>query len=185
MKTAIVLAAMCVGLAAAQDRLAETLRKGIAAEESQKDQAAAMESYKSVIAQFDEGRKTAATALFRMAECYRKQHKDAEAKAAYQRLTEQFADQAKLAGQARKALASNYPAPSPEAGREEARNRYRTALLEQIKAAKQNLDYVNMQLKLGAISELDLYSPQSALLKAERELLAFDMDSAPRAAGKK
>src|SRR5690242_13353385 len=75
----IVLMTIAAAVSPAQDHLAESLRKGVVEEESRHNLNAAIQQYQSVVAQFDEARATAATALFRMAECYRKQGKDAEA----------------------------------------------------------------------------------------------------------
>jgi len=85
----------------AQDKIAEALRKGVVEEDANKNLAAAIQDYQSVVSQYDEARKVAATALFRLAECYRKQGKTAEANAAYARVVKEFADQANLAEQSR------------------------------------------------------------------------------------
>ena len=74
----------------AQDRMAVALRKGIVEEETNRDLNAAIRSYQAVLAQYDEDRKSAATALFRIAECYRKQGNRKEAIAAYSRVLPGF-----------------------------------------------------------------------------------------------
>ena len=57
---------------AAQDGMSEDFRRGIVEEEANRNPVAAIQNYQAAIARFDEARQTAATALFRMAECYRK-----------------------------------------------------------------------------------------------------------------
>jgi hypothetical protein len=47
------------------------LQKGLFEEEANHDLAAAMQAYQSVIERMDKDRKLAATAIFRLGECYR------------------------------------------------------------------------------------------------------------------
>ena len=104
MKTTLALALLVIapGFCAAQDRMAETLRKGVIEEDTNGNLNAAIQSYQAVLAQYGEDRKSAATAVFRLAECYRKQGKSKEAIAAYSRVVRDFADQTKLAEPSRK-----------------------------------------------------------------------------------
>jgi tetratricopeptide (TPR) repeat protein len=103
--------AMLVGaaaLAGAQDRLADQLKKGIVQEEASQNPEKAIQAYKAVVAQFDEERKVAATALYRLGECYRKAGMRAEAQAAYQRVVREFSDQAALADPSRRQLMGTF-----------------------------------------------------------------------------
>ena len=113
MKLTLALMALFVlsGAQGAQDPLAETLRKGVVQEETNQNLDAAIQAYQSVLTQFGEERKTAATALFRLAECYRKQGKNDPAIAAYKRVVEEFADQTKLAEQSRTVFAQTFKRP--------------------------------------------------------------------------
>src|ERR1017187_7533731 len=106
MRTTLALALflLAAGLCVAQDKMAEALRKGIVEEETNRNLNGAIQSYQSVLAQFDEDRKSAATALFRIAECYRKLGKNDQAAAAYTRVVQDFADQTRLAEQSRSHL---------------------------------------------------------------------------------
>ena len=61
-------------------------------------------------------RETAATALFRVAECYRKQGDRQRAIAAYQRVMQEFGEQSKLVARSQNAL-TKYQAPADESGR--------------------------------------------------------------------
>jgi tetratricopeptide (TPR) repeat protein len=103
--------AMIVGaaaLAGAQDRLADQLKKGIVQEEASQNPEKAIQAYKAIVAQFDEERKVAATALYRLAECYRKAGMRAEAQAAYQRVVREFSDQTALADPSRRQLMDTF-----------------------------------------------------------------------------
>jgi tetratricopeptide (TPR) repeat protein len=186
MKLALTMLVLSAGWVAAQDRMADTLRKAVVEEESQHNLAAAVQDYQAVVAQFDEGRKTAATALFRLAECYRQQGKKDQAIAAYQRVVQEFADQSKLAEQSRTVLASSYKiAPkavagrAEEASRAEAQQRYRALLLQEINVANDELKRVQNMVALGVISPNDTASALQQKLKLERELAAFDMGIMP------
>ena len=107
-------------LAGAQDRLADQLRKGIVQEEASQNVEKAIQAYQAIVAQFDEDRKTAATALFRLAECYRKTGKREQAVAAYQRVVREFADQAALVESSRRQLTETFGLREPRADRESA-----------------------------------------------------------------
>jgi tetratricopeptide (TPR) repeat protein len=103
--------AMIVGaaaLAGAQDRLADQLKKGIVQEETSQNPEKAIQAYRAVVAQFDEDRKVAATALYRLGECYRKAGLRAEAQAAYQRVVREFSDQAAVADPSRRQLMDTF-----------------------------------------------------------------------------
>ncbi len=108
MRTALVfmiLAAAAVP-ASAQERLADQLRKGVVEEEVNQNVDKAIQAYQAIVARYDEDRKTAGSALYRLAECYRKAGKREQAIAAYQRVTREFADQVALAEPSRRQLAS-------------------------------------------------------------------------------
>jgi len=85
-----------VHVACAADNVNEALQKGLLEEEPNRNLDAAIQAYQSVINQFDNQRKIAATAVFRLGECYRKLGKTNEAVAQYQRVVQDFADQAAL-----------------------------------------------------------------------------------------
>ena len=121
--------------------MAEALRKGIVEEDANRNLAAAIQSYQSVLAQYDEDRKSAGTALFRLAECYRKQGKNDQAAAAYKRVVQEFADQTKLAEQSRSHLPKGQQTGGADsAGVAEARRRVRGVLEERLKNAEDDLE---------------------------------------------
>src|SRR5882762_3462244 len=92
----VVIGSACEGAAATND-LAATLQKGLFEEEANHNYSAAIAAYESVVSRFDDNRKLAATAIFRIGEIYRKQGKTNEASAQYQRVLNEFADQSALA----------------------------------------------------------------------------------------
>ncbi len=180
---------------AAQPRLDETLRKAVVEQDSEHNLAAAVADYQSIVAQFDEQRKTAATALFRLGECYRQQGKKDQAIVAYRRVIQEFADQTKLAEQSRAVLQTTYqihPETSvqqnPEEGtvlreearQQEARERYRRALLEQIKIADANLSRMQRLVDLGTLGEESLMDARNQILNLQRQLAAFDLGVIPK-----
>lgn len=184
---------LSAGWMAAQDRMADNLRKGIVEEESQHNLTAAVTDYQKVVAQFDEGRKTAATALFRLAESQRQLHHDDQARGAYERVVREFADQRQLAEQSRAALRSAYEEAMPLTGggpdqrdldiaakQEEARQRYRTALQQQIQLAQGNLERVLHLVDLGSVGQEATNDARMQILELERDLAAFDMGVMPK-----
>jgi ankyrin repeat protein len=86
-----------VNCSASTNDLATALQKGLFEEEANRNFPAAIEAYQGVINRFDEDRKLAATAIFRVGEIYRKQGKTNEANAQYERVAREFSDQSTLA----------------------------------------------------------------------------------------
>lgn len=81
---------------AATNDVSSLLQKGLFEEEANRNLDAAIQAYQSVILQTDKDRKFAATAVFRLGECFRKQGKASEATAQYQRILREFPDQQEL-----------------------------------------------------------------------------------------
>ncbi len=103
--------AMIVGaaaLAGAQARPAEQLKKAIVQEETGQSPEKAIQAYQAIVAQYDEDRKVAATALYRLAESYRKAGMRTEAQAAYQRVVREFSDQTAFADPSRRQLVGTF-----------------------------------------------------------------------------
>jgi tetratricopeptide (TPR) repeat protein len=197
-KTLFAILLACAATGFAQDRMADTLRNGILEEDSKQNTAAAIQQYHAVLTQYAEVRQTAATALFRTAECYRKQGNRTQAIAAYQRVLSEFADQTKLAAQSRTMLASTYkvtPAAQPNAGSqsdeakflalvaaqqqqhnkiEEARARYRATIEEEMAFTQKQLDQVKSLQGTSTYADLE-----EKLIRLKRDLAAFDAGMAP------
>jgi len=84
--------------------LGQLLQQAIFQEEADHNVEAAAQSYEALINRFDADRKNAATAVFRLGECYRKLGKPEEAKAQYQRIMREFGDQPDLVKLSREQL---------------------------------------------------------------------------------
>ena len=92
MKTTILAILLTLTSAFAQEPtpIEKKLQQALFAEEGKRDLDKAIEAYNAVITDYDEQRKFAATAIFRLAECYRKKDQKEQAIAAYQRLLKEF-----------------------------------------------------------------------------------------------
>jgi tetratricopeptide (TPR) repeat protein len=180
----IVLTASLVG---AQDRLADQLRKALVEEESYQNLNKAIQAYQSILAQFDEERRTAATALFHLAECYRKLGKNDLAAAAYQRVVREFPDQTKLADASRNYLPKNLLAgqDAREAADRrlvaEARQRYRVLLEQEIKLVEAQIESMQKRVEIGGVSPMgpEMSALKKELLELQRTLAAFDAGAMP------
>ena len=195
MKTTLVLAFLMLstGLAGAQDKMAEQLRQGIVEEEANQNLDKAIQMYQAILAQYDQGRPTAATALFHLAECYRKQGKKDQAIAAYKRLVQEFPDQNKLASASRGHLSKTYGVSqtqptslSPTIVQDQrkyidARVRYRALLLEEIQLLEQQLDSYKEKVHIGILSPVgpEMTALKRDILDLKRTLAAFDAGAMP------
>jgi len=103
---------LCIGIfllaavfARAQtNSLANLLQQGLFEEQASRNYEAAIADYQNLAAQFDKDRQLAATAVFRLGECYRALGRTNEAIVQYQRILHDFADQQTLAGLSRQDL---------------------------------------------------------------------------------
>jgi len=195
MKSIRVLAVLLlvVSLAGAQDKLSELLRKGIVEEEAEQNLDKAVQTFQAILTQFDQGRATAATALFHLAECYRKQGKKDQAIAAYRRITKEFADQDRLASASRSHLSKTYGlgqepfvTVSPKIVEEQrrysdARQLYRALLLEEIDLLEQQLSSYEKKVNAGIISSggPEMTGLRRDILELKRTLAAFDAGAMP------
>jgi tetratricopeptide (TPR) repeat protein len=117
-----VFALMPLGLRATTNDLTSALQKGLFEEEANRNLDAAISNYQSLAAQFDQDRQIAATAIFRLGECYRKLGQTNDAVVQYQRILREFSDQQTLATLSRQNLtglettpqASSTPATTDE-----------------------------------------------------------------------
>jgi ankyrin repeat protein len=90
------------------------LQKGLFEEEANHNLTAAIEEYQAVITRFDQDRKIAGTAIFRLGECYRKQRNTNEANAQFQRIVREFPDQTELVALSRTYLLASGRAAAPD-----------------------------------------------------------------------
>jgi ankyrin repeat protein len=84
-----------VGLAATND-VATLVQRGLFEEEANHQLEAAIRDYQGAIDGFDHDRQLAATAIFRLGECYRKLGRTNEANIQYERIVREFAEQTQL-----------------------------------------------------------------------------------------
>jgi ankyrin repeat protein len=84
--------------------LSAALRQGLFEEEANRNLDAAVSNYQALATQFDQDRQIAATAIFRLGECYRKLGQTNEAIVQYERIVREFADQQTLATLSRQDL---------------------------------------------------------------------------------
>jgi tetratricopeptide (TPR) repeat protein len=200
-RTVIAIMLACTATGLAQEHMADTLRNGILEEDSKQRPAAAIQQYQAVMTQFAEARQTAATALFRMAECFRKQGNKSQAIASYQRLLKDFADQTKLAAQSRTVLATTYsvaPTGSPDTGNQsdkakfdklmegenqavakynDARARYRATIEEEMALDQRQLSFYTDQAATHGFAEGSnpvITALEEKIVHLKRDLAAFD-----------
>lgn len=186
MKTGWTLVMIGLGLSAmAQDRMAESLRKGVVEEESQHNLDAAIQNYQVTLSQYDEARGIAATALFRMADSYRKEGKSEQAISAYKRLVQEFADQRTLADQSRSILSDTYHVPAQTLASNQtqdlAREEYKASLLQQLQRMKQTLARYRVLQSQGVIASADVDKAEMALLDLQKQLAALEGSLQPPA----
>ncbi len=160
-----------------RDPLGEALRQAIVEEEVNHNLDAAIRGYQSILAQFQDQRGTAATALFRVAECYRKQGKTAEAAAAYRRLIAEFPEQQSLVEKSRRRI----PAPD-RADTNAADAEVQRILEEKYQLAIQQLAQVKKRVELGTSSDTEVRDAQIAVLGAQIETLTHRAAAAKGAA---
>src|ERR1039458_5711748 len=122
--TCLLLAALCLlapPARAATNDVTTALQRGLVEEEANQNLGAAIQAYQTVANQFDKDRKLAATAIFRLGECYRKQGNTNDAAIQYERILREFSDQPTLVTLSRQSLAgmgSALPAPGQAATRQ-------------------------------------------------------------------
>ncbi len=73
--------------------LTALLQQGLLEEQANQNLDAAITDYQALATQFDKARKVAATAVFRIGECYRMQGRTNEAAAQQERVLHDFSDQ--------------------------------------------------------------------------------------------
>ncbi|MGA2869118.1 MAG: ankyrin repeat domain-containing protein, partial [Verrucomicrobiota bacterium] len=104
-KLCLLVCILAATLARAQTNdLTSLLQQGLMEEQANRNLDAAITDYQALAMQFDRNRQIAATAIFRLGECYRMQGKTNEAAAQYQRILNDFSDQQTLATMSREDL---------------------------------------------------------------------------------
>ncbi|MDR3458658.1 MAG: ankyrin repeat domain-containing protein [Verrucomicrobiae bacterium] len=108
MKTKLCIGIMLLAatlLPAQTNNLTALLQQGLFEEQASRNLDAAIADYSTLAAQFDKDRQLAATAVFRLGECYRAQGRTNEAAVQYGRILRDFSDQSTLATLSRQDLA--------------------------------------------------------------------------------
>jgi tetratricopeptide (TPR) repeat protein len=176
----LLLAALAVPVSptpAATNDLTTAIQRGLFEEEANQNLGAAIQAYQSVAAQFDKDRKLAATAIFRLGECYRKQGNTNEAAAQYERVLHEFSDQPTLVTLSRQNLAGLGSAPAAPAApvlSDAARQEQKRLLEEEIKLVQKQLDSQQKQVQAGIIPSDAIVPTERELLKLKRQLAALD-----------
>jgi tetratricopeptide (TPR) repeat protein len=147
-------------LAGAQGPPAEQLKKAVVQEETGQSPEKAIEAYRAIVAQYDEDRRVAATALYRLAETCRKAGMRTEAQAAYQRVVREFSDQTALADPSRRQLMDTFG-------------------VSESRTTRESQDMLRMQRDLAAARE-ELERSRASELRATREL-STRYERSPRA----
>ena len=161
---------------AATNDLRGALQTGLFEEEANRDLDAAINAYQSLVKQFDQDRKVAATAVFRLGECYRKLGKTNEAAVQYERVVREFPDQQQLVTLSRQNLvAIGRPAAQsastqlPSAARQE----QEALLKQQIKLAEQDLADVQKRTESGQATQADVRAAERDVLRLRQQLAAL------------
>ncbi len=162
-------ASMTRGLAA--DPMSEALQKGLLAEEASQNPQAAIQAYQSVLKQYEEQRRIAATAAFRLGETYRKLGKTNEAHAQFERVLREFESEDTLASLSRKYLGEAGLTPS-SGGAEAA-----SVDPEEIDLLKREIELVQQQIveqekrfETGQIPQAELWQTRRQLFPLLRNL---------------
>ena len=162
---------------AATNDLTTAIQRGLFEEEANQNLGAAIQAYQAVASQFDKDRKLAATAIFRLGECYRKQGNTNDAATQYQRILRDFSDQPTLVTLSRQNLAGLGSAPTAPAApviSDAARQEQKRLLEEEIKLVQKQLDEQKQRVQNGTIAPGDLLPTEREILKLKRQVAALD-----------
>lgn len=180
---AVVLAFSATAHAATND-LTGLLQQGLFEEEANRNLDAAIASYQSLASAFDKDRQLAATAIFRLGECYRKLGKTNEAVVQYQRIVKEFSDQQILVNLSRQNLAGLNAAEQTEYhGQLQATLLDARANLATLQAQLQEIEHMSHDEKRIFVQQnypnSVLTESMTQLVNAERDLIKLKMDFAP------
>jgi ankyrin repeat protein len=169
----ILLGAICAQAAATND-LAATLRNGLFEEQVNHNLDAAIATYQTLVTQFDKDRQLAATAAFRLGECYRTLGKTNEAAAQYERVLRDFPDQTTLATLSRQNLTGlGQTVAAATSVSNVARQEQKRLLEDEIKLAEQQQDTIKKQIETGQAPPADLVAKQREILALRQRLAAL------------
>jgi ankyrin repeat protein len=180
--TSFLLTLFAAGLAGGADDLKAKLQLGLFEEEANHNLPAAIAAYQATASQFEKDRELAATAIFRLGECYRKLDRTNEAAVCYLRIVREFAESPTLLKLSRQNLvalglgegttaASDYAAAGYSA---EVKTKLKALLREQVKLAEAGVADQQKRVQVGLAPQLELVRSRMELLARKRELLALD-----------
>ena len=178
---ALLIAALCLlapPARAATNDLTSALQRGLFEEEANQNLGTAIQAYLTVANQFDKDRKLAATAIFRLGECYRKQGNTNDAATQYERILREFTDQPTLVNLSRQSLAGMGSAPrivaAPTVLSGAARQEQNRLLEKEMKAVQAQLDWQQQQVQAGVSSANEVVNTERELLELKRQLGNID-----------
>jgi ankyrin repeat protein len=164
------------GLAA--EDLTPHLQHGLLEEEANQNLPAAIEAYQAVLDGFAAQRKVAATAVFRLGECYRKLGRTNDAVAQYESILNDFPDQATLRTLSEQNLLALGVSPQRSLERtafpKAPSLRERNLILDEIKLAEQQLAEVKKRVEAGVLPPIAVFRYQRELTRSKRELAMVD-----------
>ena len=152
--------------------LTALLQQGLLEEQANRNFDAAIADYQSLALQFDKDRQLAATAVFRLGECYRAQGRTNEAAAQYQRILHDFFDQQTLATLSRQDLAGM--GAQVDLSAQQARQQQMELLAKQIALAEQDVTDKQQQFKNGLASQAEVRVAEREVLRLRQQLSALE-----------
>lgn len=191
MKAAFGFVALLLGfqVAIAADNITAVFQQGLIEEEANRNLTNAIAAYEQVVRHLDDQRRLAATAVFRLGECYRKLGQNPEATAAYQRILREFPDETTLTKLSRENLAAiglatvGKVVPADPGGTRTvpgtgtaaaARERQRQLLEAELALVQQKVTITKSKHERGVASSEDLIAVQREALVIERQIAALD-----------
>ena len=149
--------------------LTALLQQGLFEEQANRNLDAAIENYTALAKQFDKDRQLAATAVFRLGECYRAQGKTNEAAAQYQRILRDFPNEKTLATLSQQNLAGM--GTQMESSASTAWQQQKELLAKQIALAEQDLAEAKKKFEVGAgTTQADIRAAEREVLRLRQQL---------------
>jgi cytohesin len=175
-KLGIIIFLLAATLADAQtNNLTALLQQGLFEEQANRNLDAAIADYQALARQFDKDRQLAATAVFRLGECYRMQGKTNEAALEYQRILRDFSDQTTLATLSQQDLTGMGMTPAPAASA--ALQTQKDLLAKQIALAQQELADAQRLFQNGVESQDKVRTAEKEMLRLQQQLAALDANN--------
>lgn len=159
----------------ARGELPPALVQGILEEEGNLDLRAAIRAYQSVLTQFDDQRRGAVNALFRLGECYRKLGQTNEAQAQYRRILLEFPDQTEFVRLCQQLVGPQIATEAAKAeGGATAAKKLTPAQLkllqDEIKLVERQIAEATKRLENGKASTADVIKSKQDLFSLQRQL---------------